>query len=318
MNSVVKKFKKQEANRNDVLKLIAIITMLIDHIGFFFFPDEDIFRHIGRLSLPIFAYLITIGYTKTSNFKGYILRLLKFGLLTQAPYFLLTLISRGKMGYNPFTFNIFFTLALGLYGLKIYDFYKVQRGYKKPLLWLGLVLYLALPRLLSLVFMRLSLPYIEGVYAFSIDYGSYGLILILLFYVYRNNLVDTLLAFLLLSYFHGYLEDMIALSGIWDEASAIVRFQKLFDIAVLEPITLPFAANCPRPLALLILNRLIAMLTFAPKYSQFYAVFAIFIIYALKDVSFKFRMPRNFAYWFYPIHLLILGLINFLIKNGLL
>ena len=38
----------------NMLKIIAAISMLIDHIGYMFFPDVIIFRIIGRLAFPIF------------------------------------------------------------------------------------------------------------------------------------------------------------------------------------------------------------------------------------------------------------------------
>lgn len=310
--------KQNATNRNDVLKLIAIITMLIDHIGFFFFPDELLFRQIGRLSFPIFCYLITVGYVHTSNFNRYVLRLLKFALISQAPYAFFSILSRGSMGYNPLNFNVLFNLILGLYTLKIYDCYKAQKGLKKPLTGLGLALFIALPRLASIIFMGVKLPFIEGAYDFSLSYGSYGLLLILIFYVYKDRLIDTLLAFALLSYFHGYLDDMVAISRIGYVAEPLVRFQRLFDITVVEPFRVVFTAGCPRPLALLILNRLLSMVSFSRPYIQFYAVFGIFTIYALKDLSFKFRMPQSFAYWFYPLHLAVLGIIDFLIQNGLI
>lgn len=292
--------------------------MLIDHIGFFFFPEEILFRQIGRLSFPIFAYLLTVGYAKTSNFNRYALRLLKFALVSQAPYAFFSILSRGSMGYNPLNFNILFLLLMGLYMLKLYDYYKAQKGLKKIPAWLVLVLFILLPRLLSLTFMRVELPYMEGSYNFGLSYGSYGLLLILLFYVYKDQIIDTLLGFLLLSYFHNYIEDMISLSGIMKEADLITRFQQLFEITFLEPFQIVFAAGCPRPLALMILNRLVSLITFSSSYTQFYAIFAIFVIYALKDRNFYFRMPQSFAYWFYPLHLAVLGIIDFLLQNGLI
>ena len=49
------------------LKIIALLTMIIDHIGALLFPDIEILRIIGRLSFPIYAYLIGEGciYTKS-------------------------------------------------------------------------------------------------------------------------------------------------------------------------------------------------------------------------------------------------------------
>lgn len=48
------------------LKMLALITMTIDHIGFIFFPQVWWLRAIGRLAFPIFAYMIAEGcrYTR--------------------------------------------------------------------------------------------------------------------------------------------------------------------------------------------------------------------------------------------------------------
>ncbi len=47
----------------DFLKFFAVVTMIVDHIGFFFFPDLDWMRVIGRMSFPVWMFLI--GYAKT-------------------------------------------------------------------------------------------------------------------------------------------------------------------------------------------------------------------------------------------------------------
>ena len=55
------------------LKIIAIITMTIDHIGVMF--DVVPCRYIGRLALPLFCLMIAEGVLHTKNFKKYALRL---------------------------------------------------------------------------------------------------------------------------------------------------------------------------------------------------------------------------------------------------
>ena len=59
------------------LKIIALLTMTIDHIGFMLTdPDlANIFRYIGRLALPLFCFMIAEGAIHTKNFKKYALRL---------------------------------------------------------------------------------------------------------------------------------------------------------------------------------------------------------------------------------------------------
>ena len=54
---------------NNQLKIIAMITMLIDHIGIVLFPQIKIFRIIGRFAFPIFAYMLAEGCTNTKNKK---------------------------------------------------------------------------------------------------------------------------------------------------------------------------------------------------------------------------------------------------------
>lgn len=57
--------------RTDLLKWIGILSMVIDHVGYIFFPEEEWFRSVGRLAFPIFAYLIAEGTLRTSNKKQY-------------------------------------------------------------------------------------------------------------------------------------------------------------------------------------------------------------------------------------------------------
>ena len=51
----------------NMLKIIAAVTMLVDHAGILFFPSQNIYRIIGRLAFPIFAYMIAEGCKYTRN-----------------------------------------------------------------------------------------------------------------------------------------------------------------------------------------------------------------------------------------------------------
>ncbi len=55
----------QNLTSYDFLKFFAVVTMVIDHIGFFFFPDLDWLRVIGRMSFPVWMFLI--GYARTRD-----------------------------------------------------------------------------------------------------------------------------------------------------------------------------------------------------------------------------------------------------------
>lgn len=80
---------------SSLLKLIAIISMLIDHIGaYLFYSGSDIvspqginlMRSIGRMALPIFAYFLVVGYFKTRDSKKYISRMHLFAIISQIPF----------------------------------------------------------------------------------------------------------------------------------------------------------------------------------------------------------------------------------------
>ena len=69
---------------NTTLKIIACVSMLIDHIGMIFFPDEFVFRCIGRIAMPIFAFFIGQGCRYTKNRLKYFLQIFLLGVFCQA------------------------------------------------------------------------------------------------------------------------------------------------------------------------------------------------------------------------------------------
>jgi hypothetical protein len=114
----------------NLLKLIAITTMLRDHLGARVFPGVIELRIIGRLAFPIFAYCIAVGCVYTRNIGKYALRIIIMAVLVQPLYALAMrdnktidyLLSNIKYGYVLFTYfyfeasnvNIFFSLTMGI------------------------------------------------------------------------------------------------------------------------------------------------------------------------------------------------------------
>lgn len=68
------------------LKLLAMLTMTIDHIGGILLPQYRILRIIGRLSMPIYAFMIAEGCHYTHDRKAYFLRLFGLAAVCQVVY----------------------------------------------------------------------------------------------------------------------------------------------------------------------------------------------------------------------------------------
>lgn len=66
-----------------VLQIIAIITMAIDHVGCYLFPDQLWLRAIGRIAFPIFAFLLVEGFKHTRSLPKYFARILITAIITQ-------------------------------------------------------------------------------------------------------------------------------------------------------------------------------------------------------------------------------------------
>ena len=144
------------------LRVIALITMMIDHVGMVFFPQHIWIRYIGRLSFPIYAFLLATGFIHTSSRKKYLIRLLAAGVISEIPY---------DFGlYSGFSWqhqNIMFTLSCGLLILWCLDnviFY--------PKWYIKLISAAALP---ILVIMSAWCNF---------SYGIYGVILPVFYYVF--------------------------------------------------------------------------------------------------------------------------------------
>lgn len=110
------------------LKLVALITMVIDHIGLVFseavavplFSGQIVYlmRATGRVAFPLYAFLLVEGFRHTRDWRRYALRLLGLGVLSQIPYAFTTnawiKFSEMPQWRRVTDLNILFTLALGV------------------------------------------------------------------------------------------------------------------------------------------------------------------------------------------------------------
>ncbi|WPY01272.1 TraX superfamily domain protein [Candidatus Trichorickettsia mobilis] len=71
---------KAQSNHQDLLKLIAVLAMTIDHIGLYFYPEQQILRAIGRLAMPIFCFFAGYNFHKRPKHLILILGILLYAI----------------------------------------------------------------------------------------------------------------------------------------------------------------------------------------------------------------------------------------------
>ncbi|KAE8558006.1 TraX family protein [Paenibacillus polymyxa] len=121
---------------------LAMLTMLIDHVGLVFFPTDPAWRIAGRLAFPIYAYALYMGYTRTRNMRSYML------------------------AFDVHRPNVIWTLLASLLALAAASRMKH---------WVAVSgLYV-----LTALFMELS----------QMDYGAYGLLLVLIYRYTRSYMM---------------------------------------------------------------------------------------------------------------------------------
>ena len=166
---------------NNQLKIIAMITMIIDHVGVALFPSTLIFRQIGRISFPIYAYLIAEGCRHTRSRKRYLGFIAIMALVFQAVYTVF-------LGSLYQGILVTFSLAIGLI-FALEGVIKPKALEKR--LFCGAIV-------LLILFIGVACPIIFKEHGFQIDYDIWGLTLPVLVYFAPNKKVKivALLVFL--------------------------------------------------------------------------------------------------------------------------
>ncbi|MCI8307949.1 MAG: conjugal transfer protein TraX [Lachnospiraceae bacterium] len=166
------------------LKIIALLTMLTDHIAAFLIHYDRypavyyVMRNIGRISFPIFCFLIVEGYFHTSDIKKYMLRLAAFGIISEMPF---DLALTGLNNKSILHQNVFFTLLLGLAVVWFIDNNKNNVIIHCLAIWVGCV----------------------AAVLFKTDYSCFGVIQIIMFYYFRNVRLYRIAGIILLNMFMG-------------------------------------------------------------------------------------------------------------------
>lgn len=147
------------------LKLIAAISMFFDHFGMVFFPYSSIFRIIGRLAFPIYAFMIAEGCRHTRNKKRYFLTIALMATVFQLIYF--------------FVLGDIYQGILVTFSLSIAIIFSVDSLIKSKSVqnWILMILVIC-----AALFFGIAMPIIFEKEGFIIDYGVFGIFLPVIIY----------------------------------------------------------------------------------------------------------------------------------------
>lgn len=163
------------------LKIIAMVTMLIDHIGAAvlarmiiagnvkLYDMYHVLRLIGRIAFPIFCFLLVEGFVHTRSLGKYAARLCLFAVLSEIPFDLAFASKVLEFEHQ----NVFFTLAIGLLTIMAYKRIEEFENMNPMPKW----------------FLQLSAAIVGGFVAeiLRTDYGMLGVVVIVALYALRIN-----------------------------------------------------------------------------------------------------------------------------------
>ena len=202
------------------LKLVAVITMLIDHLAkilvnqrllFLLNPDVDLsstlwivslsnlMEWVGRIAFPLFAFMIAEGCSKTRSMPKYVGRLSLFSIVSQPFYYIAFSAERRVFSVENILGglrslctlhidNIFVILALG--ALSIWIFRSLSERGRGRLKWL-------IVPILGLLCLAVEMRHVA--------YGAFGILLIFFLSIdERHSYRVTVMVIWLTVFYLGY------------------------------------------------------------------------------------------------------------------
>lgn len=149
------------------LHIMAMLLMLCDHIWGTIVPGNDWLTCIGRISFPIFAFMIVEGYFHTKSVKKYTIRILVFAILSEIPFNL----AMGSSLFYPVHQNVLwsFLIAIGLITLN-------EKAKEKGKLWIQILVGVG----------TVLVGYIVGLLT-MVDFYHAGILTVLVFYFFKDR-----------------------------------------------------------------------------------------------------------------------------------
>lgn len=195
MNSLVNKGKSGLSG--STIKLVALFTMLIDHIGYaLVFPivnkngitDAEwlvyyVFRAVGRFAFPLYIFLLIEGFQYTRSRGRYLLRLFVFSFISEIPFDRALIMTKNELTEGKLfelTYqNVFFTLLLGFAAIMMIDTI-LQKGKERWLFGVGTL--------------AVSISAMLFAQVLHSDYGAVGVLAIIIAYFFRKMPVLEIIA----------------------------------------------------------------------------------------------------------------------------
>ena len=279
------------------LKIVALLTMTIDHVGFMI---EDmrgletlsvIFRHIGRLALPLFCFMIAEGAMHTKSFKKYALRLGIMASAISLGMLLFESIPEINQGFSVRDLGIIF-IDLLLGALAVYCL-RQKKWYLKLLAILPLAFGIVSFAVSSYESCHCHGDILWFPYFIRTQYGWFAILLCILFYVARL-LADLYIG--LLSSQSGIDKESYKGSNIERHAINIISALMIVIASVLYYYTSMLMD--PEPIMLKMIK------------IQLFAIFSgAFILLYNGYRGYNKKWFQYGSYLYYPLHMAILFLI---------